>query len=178
MSAPDIRATVHAALSSVQGTTHHLGLVTLQVLTDRVTEAVAPLVPDTTEAYPGQLAMLTGLVATLRAVATHGDLADVRKLLDEHQRDEQDAYTETEKSSPTRADATPDFFQPGHTYADDEYGWKFRVDTITTHPEDGERTALGWRYFNGRWAEMAYGEDDWETHQLVGHTDVTAAVTE
>ncbi|MGW2720794.1 hypothetical protein [Streptomyces sp. NPDC001492] len=44
--------------------------------------------------YPGQLAMLTGLVATLRAVATHGDIDDVRKLLDEHQRDEQDAYAE------------------------------------------------------------------------------------
>lgn len=77
-----------------------------------------------------------------------------------------------EKSS-READATPDFFQVGHTYTDDEYGWKFRVDTITTHPEDGERTALGWRYFNGRWAEMAYGEDDWEVHQAVGHTDVT-----
>lgn len=47
------------------------------------------------EAYPGQLAMLTGLVATLRAVAEHGDLDDVRKLLAEHQRDEQDACAET-----------------------------------------------------------------------------------
>jgi hypothetical protein len=46
------------------------------------------------EAYPGELAMLRGLVATLRVVAQHGDLADVVKLLDEHQRDEQDAYAE------------------------------------------------------------------------------------
>lgn len=37
---PDLRSVVHAALSSVQGTTHHLGLVTLEVLTDRVTDAL------------------------------------------------------------------------------------------------------------------------------------------
>lgn len=43
--APDVRAVVHAALRTVQGGLHHLGLVTLEVLTDRVTEAVAPLVP-------------------------------------------------------------------------------------------------------------------------------------
>jgi hypothetical protein len=44
------------------------------------------------EAYPGELAMLRGLVATLRVVAEHADLIDVRQLLDEHKRDEQDAY--------------------------------------------------------------------------------------
>ncbi|RPE40210.1 hypothetical protein EDD90_3246 [Streptomyces sp. Ag109_O5-1] len=62
----------------------------------------------TAEAYPGQLAMLSGLIATLRAVAQHGDLSDVRKLLAEHERDEQDAYAEAEgKSSRRAADATP-----------------------------------------------------------------------
>jgi hypothetical protein len=66
-----------------------------------------------------------------------------------------------------------DFFEPGHTYADDEHGWKFRVDTVTTHPEDGERTALGWRFWKGVWDAYAYGEDDWEIHQLVGHHDIT-----
>lgn len=45
---PDLRSVVHAALSSVQGTTHHLGLITLEVLTDRVTAAVAALTTDTT----------------------------------------------------------------------------------------------------------------------------------
>ncbi|MFC8515540.1 hypothetical protein [Streptomyces sp. NPDC057257] len=107
MTASDIRAVVSAALSTVQGTTHHLGLVTLQVLTDRVTEAVAPLTQHTNEAYPGELAMLSGLVATLHAVAEHGDLADVRKLLAEHKRDEQDAYAEAEKRHPAGAEATP-----------------------------------------------------------------------
>jgi hypothetical protein len=63
------------------------------------------------------------------------------------------------------------FFQAGHTYGDAEYDWKFRCDTVTTHPENGERTALGWRFFNGEWEPYAYHEDDWEIHQLVGHTD-------
>jgi hypothetical protein len=58
---------------------------------------------------------------------------------------------------------TPDFYRPGHTYTG-KYGWKFRCDVITTHPEDGERTALGWRFFNGSWEAYAYGEDDWGVH--------------
>ncbi|MEU3945401.1 hypothetical protein [Streptomyces sp. NPDC029526] len=68
-----------------------------------------------------------------------------------------------------------DFFQPGHTYThvDDGTDWKFRVDTVTTHPEDGERTALGWRHFRGQWEPCAYGEDDYEIHLYVGTADVT-----
>ncbi|MFI2426560.1 hypothetical protein ACH5A7_21100 [Streptomyces sp. NPDC018955] len=68
-----------------------------------------------------------------------------------------------------------DFFQPGHTYThvDDGTDWKFRVDTVTTHPEDGERTALGWRHFRGTWEPYAYGEDDYEIHLYVSLTDVT-----
>lgn len=51
---PDIRAVVHSALRTVQGSKHHLGLVTLEVLTDRVTEAVTPLIADTAAtAAPG-----------------------------------------------------------------------------------------------------------------------------
>lgn len=69
------------------------------------------------------------------------------------------------------------FFRPGHTYAEvgDTTDWKFRCDTATTHPEDGERTALGWRHFRGEWEPYAYGEDDWEIHRIVDHIDVTEA---
>lgn len=75
------------------------------------------------------------------------------------------------------AAATPDFFEPGHTYteADGSTDWKFRCDAITTHPEDGERTALGWRHFKGQWAEYSYGEDDWDVHQHVGTFDMAGA---
>ncbi|MFD8820818.1 hypothetical protein ACFV1C_00365 [Streptomyces sp. NPDC059605] len=57
------------------------------------------------------------------------------------------------------------FYQPGHTYTSGrspQYGWKFRCDTVTTHPEDDERTALGWRFFHDQWEPYAYGEDDWD----------------
>ncbi|MFD5975523.1 hypothetical protein [Streptomyces bacillaris] len=71
-------------------------------------------------------------------------------------------------------DAQPDFYKPGHTYADPDpalHDWQFRCDTVTTHPEDGERTALGWRHFKGRWEPIAYGEDDYDLHGFVGTTD-------
>ncbi|MFD8820821.1 hypothetical protein ACFV1C_00380 [Streptomyces sp. NPDC059605] len=49
---------------------------------------------DNTENYTGELAMLRGLVATIRATATHGsNMDEVRRLLAEHAADEQDAYT-------------------------------------------------------------------------------------
>lgn len=47
------------------------------------------------EEYPGELDMLRGLVATLRAVAQHGDLTDVVKLLAEHEADDRAARAET-----------------------------------------------------------------------------------
>ena len=46
------------------------------------------------EDYPGEMDMLRGLVATLRAVAEHGDLADLKKLLTEHISDEAAARLE------------------------------------------------------------------------------------
>ncbi|CAL9501604.1 hypothetical protein [Streptomyces sp. enrichment culture] len=83
------------------------------------------------------------------------------------------AYTLTEQ-------AAPDFFQPGHTYADPdpERDWAFRVDTVTVHPETGKRTALGWRHFRGTWEAIAYDEDDYEIHQHVGITDATEPAAE
>lgn len=126
----------------------------------------AEVLAEDGQAYPGELAMLHGLVATLTAVAEHGDLKDVRKLLEEHKADDTAARAET---------PAPDFFEPGRTYThvDDGTDWKFRVDTVTTHPEDGERTALGWRHFRGQWEPIAYGEDDYEVHRYVGTVDVT-----
>lgn len=61
-----------------------------------------------TEDYSGELDMLRGLVATLRAIAEHGDLPDVRKVLAEHAADDAEARAEAgEKSSTAGADATP-----------------------------------------------------------------------
>jgi hypothetical protein len=80
-----------------------------------------------------------------------------------------------EEATTTAAPANPDFYQAGHTYTEPDglTDWKFRVDTITTNPEDGTRTALGWRHFRDQWEPYAYDEDDFEIHQLVGYSDVT-----
>ncbi|MFD4343432.1 hypothetical protein ACFWQ6_00870 [Streptomyces coelicoflavus] len=42
-------------------------------------------------------------------------------------------------------DCAADFFQPGHTYR--HSAWSFRCDALTTHPDTGERVALGWFWF-------------------------------
>ena len=74
-----------------------------------------------------------------------------------------------------RSGVDPDFFEPGRTYTepDGSTDWAFRVDTITTHPEDGERTALGWRHFRGEWTECAYGEDDFDIHLIADAIAIT-----
>lgn len=78
------------------------------------------------------------------------------------------ATDEAGKDTSEGESTQPDFYQPGRTYISREfpqYGWRFRCDAITTHPEDGERTAIGWRYFNNVWEPYAYGEDDWEINR-------------
>lgn len=65
----------------------------------------------------------------------------------------------------------PGFFRPGRTYRDPgqpRNDWQFRCDTITTRPDDGERVALGWRFFKGEWETYSYAEDDWEIYQAAG----------
>ncbi|MFF8716212.1 hypothetical protein ACF07T_32975 [Streptomyces sp. NPDC015184] len=47
------------------------------------------------ENYPGELAMLRGILGVIRATATHGgDMGEVRRLLAEHASDEQAAYAD------------------------------------------------------------------------------------
>lgn len=85
-----------------------------------------------------------------------------------------ETYEPVEKAPAGAATATPDFFEAGRTYTNSEspqYGWRFRCDAVTAHPEDGERTAIGWRFFNGQWTERSYGEDDWKDHRFVDATE-------
>ncbi|MFW3473599.1 hypothetical protein ACN24M_20260 [Streptomyces microflavus] len=60
---------------------------------DRLRARVAEL-EAAAEAYPGELAMLRGLLGVLRVVAAHGDMCEVRRLIAEHAADEQAAYAE------------------------------------------------------------------------------------
>ncbi|MFH9215422.1 hypothetical protein [Streptomyces globisporus] len=68
-------------------------LVTPAAEVDRLRARVAEL-EAAVEAYPGELAMLRGLLGVLRVVTKHGDMDEVRRLIAEHAADEQAAYAE------------------------------------------------------------------------------------
>lgn len=70
----------------------------------------AEVLAEDGQAYDGELAMLRGLVRTLRAVvgADDADMAEVRRLLWQHANgDDAAARTEAEGKSSRQADATP-----------------------------------------------------------------------
>lgn len=48
-----------------------------------------------------------------------------------------------EKVTAPAATATPDFFQAGHAYTHRD-GTDFKCVAVTTHPQTGERLAMGW----------------------------------
>jgi hypothetical protein len=80
-----------------------------------------------------------------------------------------------EKATAPAATATPDFFQPGHTYTKLRGTWLFQCDHITTHPDRGDRAAFGWLRRNEKhdeWVPNFKSEGAW-THD--GWTDVTEA---
>lgn len=79
-------------------------------------------------------------------------------------------YGVTEGTEPTDTD----FFQPGHTYKHE--AWTFRCDTVTAHPDTGERTVLGWfRFRNDTWRPLSCGEAEWAEGIWA---DITEAVRE
>ncbi|MFD8234064.1 hypothetical protein ACFV20_19550 [Streptomyces sp. NPDC059696] len=128
-----------------------------------VLEEIAEYQGPDDEAYPGELQRLRAHALAMQVAARKAVMVEVQRLALDHAVEDANARDKARQSA-------PDFFQPGRTYThvDDGTDWKFRVDTVTTHPEDGERTALGWRHFRGEWEAIAYGEDDYEIHLLVG----------
>lgn len=65
----------------------------------------------------------------------------------------------------TGGEPTPaDFYQAGQTYQDLD-GTTFRCDVVTTDPEDGEPSALGWGRFKGEWFPDSCGPEDWAMYQ-------------
>lgn len=75
-----------------------------------------------------------------------------------------------EKGSPAGADATPDFFQPGHTYAREHHAAtiRFLVTSVSWSPDGTYRAAHGWRIEDGDVTWSPSDSDDFE-----GWTEVT-----
>lgn len=123
------------------------------------------------EVYPGELAMLRGLVRTLRVAGRQGDLPAVQQALLHHAVDDANARDAAEKQG------GPDFFQVGRTYTDGngfrapELTTLFMVEHVTRHPVRGHLRAIGWSK-TGEPGATWHGDfrDDDEFH---GWTDVT-----
>ena len=63
--------------------------------------------PPTIENYPGELAMLRGVLGVVRTIAQHGDINELRRVIAEHYADERDAYAEQgEKDTAPAATST------------------------------------------------------------------------
>jgi len=82
---------LHRALTQAYGTGVVIGDETAE---DLLTAAGTEFQMDA-QAYPGELDMLRGLIATLHVVTAHGDLTDVAKVLAEHKADDTQARAET-----------------------------------------------------------------------------------
>lgn len=121
------------------------------------------------QAYDGELAMLRGLVRTLRVVVRHdSDLAEVWRLLVEYTRDDAAARNEATAEATT---ATPDFFQKDRTYQ--RRRWQFQCLAVAPNPFNGEIRAVGFLHRPGEPATAtALDPDDW-AHG--GWVDVTEA---
>jgi hypothetical protein len=113
------------------------------------------------QAYDGELAMLRGLVATIRLAARQDNgLLEVRQLLAEYAGDEAHARL-------LAMEPAPKFFQPGRIYTRDVHGHtaEFQVRYIDTHPDGSHQRAFGWYRRQPRTGWHAYSQDntDWQT---------------
>ena len=143
-------------------------------VTDALDAHRAEVLAEDGQAYDGELAMLRGLVRTLRTVirdagTAEKQRAEVERLLHHHAADDAAAR---EKSS-HQAEATPDFFQPGRTYEYAGLHILFRCDAVGIHPVTGDPSAVGWiRYTGGGWSPGDYSPAEYAD----GWADVTEAV--
>lgn len=93
-------------------------------------------------------------------------VAAIGALLAAHAKYETEAR---EKSSPFGADATPDFFEPGHSYTHRD-GSTFRCVAVTTHPDSGERVAIGWHTDTANWTFAGVRNINHWNHEYDGVT--------
>lgn len=110
-STPGLYSIVLAAIGSARGPALPLPAHTQRLLAERVTDAVAPLVPTRPTAH--------GSLPPGGHVGSPG------------------GKTAEPEPAPEHA-----FFQPGRSYTDGY--WLYRCDAVSTNPDTGEKTALGW----------------------------------
>ncbi len=130
-------------------------------------EEIADYQTPDNEAFPGELERLRTLALQLRvAVIRKNDLAEAERLLA--------VFEEArKKATATAATATPDFFQPGHTYQREHHAStiRFLVRYIDDSPEGiPYQVAFGWRTEDGDVCASPFDSDD-----FTGWTDVTEA---
>ncbi|MFF7880977.1 hypothetical protein ACH40F_08135 [Streptomyces sp. NPDC020794] len=65
------------------------------------------------------------------------------------------------------AAVAPDFFQPGHAYTHRD-GSTFRCVAVTTHPDGGERVALGWHTDTADWTFVGVRNINHWNHEYDG----------
>lgn len=87
-----------------------------------------------------------------------------------------DETSGTHEASETNATAStaPDFFQPGHSYTH-RNGSTFRCVAVTTHPDGGERVALGWHTDTADWTFAGVRNINHWNHEYDGVQPPTGA---
>ena len=64
-------------------------------------------------------------------------------------------------------ESAPDFFQPGHSYTHRD-GSTFRCVAVTTHPDGGERVAIGWHTDTADWTFVGVRNINHWNHEYDG----------
>lgn len=82
---------------------------------------------------------------------------------------EERASGNAEKATATAATATPEFFQPGRTYAHGVY--RFSCEYLATHPTSGHRSAWGWFGKNGGWRHHSFSERQFQAREWIDVTE-------
>jgi hypothetical protein len=136
---PDVHSIIMHALA---GGTDPLPLpaATVRLLTNRITAAVAPLVPyrrvwDNALPPGGYVCVICGDPVESEPCPQHAP-----------------------------EQAAPDFFEVGRTYTARD-GSTFRCDAVTTHPDSGWRVALGWHTDTADWTFVAVRTIDHWNHE-------------
>ncbi|MGW4043005.1 hypothetical protein [Streptomyces sp. NPDC004721] len=121
-------------------------------------EEIAEYQTPDDEAYPGELQRLRALALAVRVAIRKDSLPEVSRVMDAHVAWE---------ASATNGEAAADFFQPGHSYTHRD-GSTFDCVAVTTHPDGGERVALGWHTDTADWTFVGVRNINHWNHEYDG----------